>query len=131
MSGAACLSGLGALRGGTGLVFVASPSRIVPIVAGVEPSYLTIPLSEDESGRLDSAAILQLQDEVEKADVVAIGPGCGQSPGVSEIVQWLYRDFEKPLIVDADGLNALSQLAELPPAAGPRIFTPHPGESHG
>lgn len=128
MSGAACLSGLGALRGGAGLVFVAVPSGIVSIVAGKEPSYLTIPLPEDEAGRLDASAIESLQDEVTQPDVIAIGPGCGQSQAVTDIVTWLYRDIEKPLVVDADGLNALATLEALPTAAGPRILTPHPGE---
>ena len=50
MSGAACLSGLGALRGGAGLVTVAVPRSILPIVAGVEPSYLTLPLPDDDGG---------------------------------------------------------------------------------
>ncbi|TWU14934.1 ATP-dependent (S)-NAD(P)H-hydrate dehydratase [Symmachiella macrocystis] len=128
MSGAACLSGMGALRGGAGLVFVAVPSGIVSIVAGREPSYLNIPLPEDEAGRLHASATETLQDEVTKPDVIAIGPGCGQSQAVTDIVTWLYRDIDKPLVVDADGLNALSTLDTLPPAAGPRILTPHPGE---
>ncbi|WP_339911793.1 NAD(P)H-hydrate dehydratase [Symmachiella dynata] len=128
MSGAACLSGMGALRGGAGLVFVAVPSGIVSIVAGSEPSYLTIPLPEDEAGRLHASATKILQDEVTQPDVIAIGPGCGQSQAVTDIVTWLYRDIEKPLVVDADGLNALAMLDALPPAAGPRILTPHPGE---
>lgn len=128
MSGAACLSGLGALRGGAGLVFVAVPSGIVSIVAGSEPSYLTIPLPEDEAGRLDASATETLQDEVAKPDVIAIGPGCGQSQAVTDIVTWLYRNIDKPLVVDADGLNALATLDALPTAAGPRILTPHPGE---
>lgn len=128
MSGAAALSGLGALRGGAGLVFVAVPSGILPIVAAVEPSYLTIPLPDDSSGGIDESAFPQLQEEAAKADVVAIGPGCGQSDGFARIVQQLYCDLEKPMVVDADGLNALSALDQLPPAAGPRVLTPHPGE---
>ncbi len=128
MSGAACLSGLGALRGGAGLVFVAVPRGIVSIVAGREPSYLTIPLPEDEAGRLDASATESLRNEVTQPDVIAIGPGCGQSQAVTDIVTWLYRDIEKPLVVDADGLNALATLDALPTAAGPRILTPHPGE---
>jgi hydroxyethylthiazole kinase-like uncharacterized protein yjeF len=128
MSGAACLSGLGALRGGAGLVFVAVPNGIVSIVAGSEPSYLTIPLPEDEAGRLHASATETLQDEVTKPDVIAVGPGCGQSQAVTDIVTWLYRDIDKPLVVDADGLNALATLDAMPAAAGPRILTPHPGE---
>ena len=52
MGGAACLAGLGALRGGAGLVYVAAPKSLLPIIAAVEPSYLTIPLPEDAEGRI-------------------------------------------------------------------------------
>src|SRR4029450_253809 len=60
MSGAACLSGLGALRGGAGLVTLAVPAGILPIVASVEPSYLTVPLPEDSQGRISGAALREL-----------------------------------------------------------------------
>jgi len=128
MSGAACLSGLGALRGGAGLVFLAVPENILPIVAAVEPSYLTIPLPDDNDGRIAESARERIFEEIQKCDVIAIGPGCGQSSALSEIVAELYASCPKPLVVDADGLNALAGLEQLPTAAGPRVLTPHPGE---
>src|SRR5262245_28586294 len=56
MSGAAALSGLGALRGGAGLVTVAVPAGIQPIVAAIEPSYLTLALPDDADGRFSRRA---------------------------------------------------------------------------
>src|SRR5713101_3439343 len=56
MSGAACLSGLGALRGGAGLVTLAVPAGIQPVVAATEPSYLTVALVEDDHGRIGRLA---------------------------------------------------------------------------
>ncbi len=56
MSGAACLAGLGALRGGAGLVTIAAPAGILPIVAAVEPSYLTLPMPEDATGKISQPA---------------------------------------------------------------------------
>lgn len=129
MSGAACLSGLGALRGGAGLVYLAVPCGILPIVAAVEPSYLTHSLPEDEQGRLGETAVDQVLRSAADHDVIAIGPGCGQSAALISLVKALYANLEQPLVIDADGLNALATLREnLPPAGGPRILTPHPGE---
>jgi ADP-dependent NAD(P)H-hydrate dehydratase len=129
MSGAACLAGMGALRGGAGLVYLAVPAGLVPIVAAVEPSYLTIPLPEDDHGQLSLEAELPLNDVVPKNSSVAVGPGLGQSDDLSMLVRWLYSKVEKPIVFDADGLNALARMPELlSQAPAPRILTPHPGE---
>lgn len=129
MSGAACLAGLGALRGGAGLVHVAVPAGIQPIVAGYEPSYLTSDLAEDAAGRIASSSLEPLQARLTGMSAAAIGPGLGQSEGVQHVVRQLYATAGCPLVVDADGLNALagSPLLDAFPTA-PRILTPHPGE---
>jgi NAD(P)H-hydrate epimerase len=130
MSGAAALAGLGALRGGAGLVFVAVPASVQAIVAAHEPSYLTVSLAEDEVGRINREAVGVILERAEQATAVAIGPGWGKSPGLVDLAQWLYREIDQPLIVDADALNALASSTEGFPrgARGPRIITPHPGE---
>ncbi|HOA50665.1 MAG: NAD(P)H-hydrate dehydratase [Thermogutta sp.] len=129
MTGAAGLAGMAALRGGAGLVRVAVPEPVLPIVAGYEPSYTTIPLPADSAGRISYQALKKIRVEAELADWVALGPGLGRSWGLSRLVSQLYRDLPNPLVVDADGLNALVTLApDIPPANGPRILTPHPGE---
>jgi NAD(P)H-hydrate epimerase len=129
MSGAACLAGLGALRGGAGLVYVAAPEPIVPIVASVEPSYLTIPLPADDAGRLSLDALPQIQTRVSDMQSLAIGPGWGQSEDLRQLAAELYGSVTIPMVVDADALNALApQPQSLGKHAGPRILTPHPGE---
>ena len=129
MSGAACLAGLGALRGGAGLVYLAVPEGILPIVASVEPSYLTIGLPEDDNGRLSAEAQSRLIEVIPGNSAIAIGPGWGQSPDLAELARRLYTTVELPLVVDADGLNSLANPPEaLPNAPSPRILTPHPGE---
>jgi len=135
MSGAACLAGQSALRGGSGLVFVAVPEGILPIVAGYEPSYLTVPLAEDPQGRIAASAQQELETPVESADVIACGPGLGQSEDVAAVVRWLYTSVPKYLVLDADALNllsdtpdVLSQQPEDETGNIPRILTPHPGE---
>src|SRR5262245_32403822 len=74
MSGAACLTGLGALRSGAGLVELAVPAGILPIVAAVEPSYLTIPLAEDDGGRISRDAGRGILELAKRSTAVAIGP---------------------------------------------------------
>lgn len=131
MSGAAVLAGWGALRSGAGLVYLAAPKQVASIAAQAEPSYLTIPLAECPDGGIG----VDCDWLIEKAvtfDSVAIGPGLGQSTQVTEAVEGLYRSAVVPLVVDADGLNALAKLKDglLPDreSACDRILTPHPGE---
>ena len=131
MSGAACLAGVAALRGGAGLVTVAVPEGILPIVATYEPSYLTLALPEDNHGRIGNGAIARLNEALSSQSAVAIGPGLGQSAGLLDLVGELYASSPLPLVVDADGLNLLAKRPYLlthPEGAAPRILTPHPGE---
>ncbi len=129
MSGAATLAGLGALRGGAGLVYVCVPEGILPIVAGFEPSFLTVPLAEDSEGRLTAAACGAIEEKLADMDAAAVGPGWGQSQEIRELTERLYKESSLPMVVDADALNALATApAALADHAGPRVVTPHPGE---
>jgi NAD(P)H-hydrate epimerase len=132
MSGAAILAGMGALRAGAGLVTLAIPDRILDIVASVEPSYLTFPLASDSQGRIDLEGDDVLFEKASSMTSVAIGPGLGQSEDLHQLVARFYENLERPLVVDADGLNNLAGSALLGQrTARPRILTPHPGEFSG
>ncbi|MFN0052540.1 MAG: NAD(P)H-hydrate dehydratase [Planctomycetales bacterium] len=131
MSGAASLAGLGALRGGAGLVQVAVPKGILPIVASIEPSYMTVPLPEDSQGRIGPGTIGLVVELACQCTAVAIGPGWGASPDLVELARTIYSTVAVPLVIDADGLNALAGSAPPWPTAPPdavRVLTPHPGE---
>ncbi len=129
MSGAAGLSGVAALRGGAGLVTVAVPHPIQPIVAGFEPSYMTRGLPASAEGRFSLASLAVLESLIPPQDAIACGPGWGQSDELHEILGWLLRTVRQPLLIDADALNLLSHTPQwLDPSVGPRILTPHPGE---
>ena len=129
MSGAAALAGCSALRGGAGLVTVAVPESIVPIVAAIEPSYLTLPLPEDADGRIAAGARAVIEPRLKSVDAVAIGPGWGQSDALRLFAAELYRTLPGPLVVDADALNLLAGSPDqLQEHVGPRVLTPHPGE---
>jgi len=129
MSGAAVLAGCSALRAGAGLVFLAIPESILPMVSSAEPSYITLPLPVGEDQQLSSEAGALVFDHVRSKDAVAIGPGLGQSETVHELVHQVYAECEHPLVVDADALNAFeNETALLSTKPSPRILTPHPGE---
>tara|TARA_R110002072_G_scaffold302100_1_gene483936 strand:- start:116453 stop:117349 length:897 start_codon:yes stop_codon:yes gene_type:complete len=133
MSGAACLAGVSALRGGAGLVSVACPVGIQSIVAGYEPGYMTIGLPEGEEGQLSIATLDKVSALVAGKDSIGIGPGLGTSEDLAEVVRRLYSEVACPLVLDADGLNALARkfqkgLWQEGKYPGPRILTPHPGE---
>src|SRR4051794_23101770 len=82
MSGAAVLCASAALRGGAGLVRLAVPEEVLPIVAASNPCYTTAIVPQDEQGRIDSSAEPELLRLAAANDVVALGPGVGQSPGL-------------------------------------------------
>lgn len=131
MSGAACLAGQAALRGGAGLVAVAAPIGQIPIIANYEPSYLTVPLDEDAQGRIALAALSTVIELLGDSSAGALGPGLGRSTDLDELVHTAYRTAECPLVIDADGLNAIvtrPDVLSAGTAAAPRILTPHPGE---
>lgn len=129
MSGASVLCGSAALRVGAGLVRVAVPRDILPIVAAGNPCYMTASLSQDDDGRLDAAAASDLRRLAAESDVVALGPGLGRSADLDRLVVDLVRHVQRPMVVDADALNALAQdVTALKAHAGPVLITPHPGE---
>jgi NAD(P)H-hydrate epimerase len=129
MSGAGVLCAGAALRGGAGLVRLAVPAEVLPIVATANPCYLTAPLAQDSAGRISSEATADILDLAEANDVLAIGPGLGRSEALTELVIRITSAVQKPIVLDADGINAMA--GQRDPFAGrtaPLILTPHPGE---
>jgi ADP-dependent NAD(P)H-hydrate dehydratase len=129
-AGAAALVGAASLRSGAGLVRVLCPEEVQATVASFEPSYMTWPVADDPDGL---AAFEPSKKALERflpsADVLAIGPGMGQSPDLRELVAWVVKSAAIPTVLDADALNNLAGqteiLAKLDRAV---ILTPHPGE---
>lgn len=131
MAGAAALCGLGALRGGAGLVTVACPASLANTVTAIEPGLMTIPLPEDDRGGI---AVPKtdgwLKDLAGRPwDAVAVGPGLGRSSGVAKAVKRIFTEWEAPVVLDADGLNAYADHGGgWPDPPSNRVLTPHPGE---
>lgn len=129
MAGAAALAGMAALRGGAGRVRLAVPDAVLETVAGFEPSYMTEPLPADTAGRIAYSALERIAELAETSTVVACGPGLRRSADLDQLVTRLYREIPRPMVFDADALNALAVDPEtLARPGGPRILTPHPGE---
>jgi NAD(P)H-hydrate epimerase len=123
------LAGSAALRAGAGLVTVACPEPVWNQVAVGNVCYTTKPLPADAAGRFAQAALPDLIALAEKNDVVALGPGLGQSADITALVAGLLAQTARPMVVDADGLNALQgQIESLVARQAPLILTPHPGE---
>jgi len=129
MPGSISLSGQACLKGGAGLVTLAVPDAIINTVANFEPSYMTWPLPTDRGGHIPLHAKSRLQQKLAGSDCLAVGPGLGQTRGLFHLVSHLYETFSGPMLIDADGLNLLSQRDEpLAEHAGQRVVTPHLGE---
>lgn len=125
MAGAAVLSSSAAVRSGAGIVDVALPRSIYPIVATnvIEPVYTVLNPDDRE------ASMAQLLEKQEKATACLIGCGLGESDETDAIVYTLIEKSRVPLILDADGINAVARNIDvLRTAAVPVILTPHPGE---
>jgi len=131
-SGAAILAARGALRSGAGLVTVATPQDVLPIVAGGLPEMMTAPLASTEAG---TASLRNLDygrfDEILRGKtVLAIGPGLSMQNETQQFIRLVVGQTELPIILDADALNAFDGAAETlnERHVAAMVLTPHPGE---
>jgi len=128
MSGAVGIAGKSALKAGAGLVRVATPETCLPIVAGIDPCYTTIPLPEDKGGRISSKAVNAILENVRDNVCVAFGCGVGQSTGLKAVTEKLISLKDIRLVIDGDGLNNLSKIRGFRAGSKDTVLTPHPGE---
>ncbi len=129
MSGAAALAGRAALRAGAGLVRVATPKSVLPMVASIESSFTTIALPEDRLGRISAKAINPILEIIDENDALAFGPGISISGELRLVLETLLEQDQLLLVIDADGLNNLAGIKNWPAKLKARlILTPHPGE---
>lgn len=119
-TGAPVFAAQGALRSGAGLVYLGVPRDVYPMVATRCSSAMPFQLPDD---------MKPLVERARSCDVVLAGPGMGRSPRAQQIVFRLIEDIEGPLVLDADGLNALEgQTQRLRTRTGLTVLTPHDGE---
>jgi len=120
-SGAAAMAGQSALRSGAGLVTVATPASVLPIVAASMPELMTEGLPDT------TEAIASL---LVGKTVLAIGPGLGSEPSIQRMIRSVVKEAQIPTVVDADGLNAYADYRDelRGDDERPVVVTPHPGE---
>ncbi|MBW1982719.1 MAG: NAD(P)H-hydrate dehydratase [Deltaproteobacteria bacterium] len=128
-SGAAAMTGLGAARAGAGLVTVAVPASLNPVLEVKLTEVMTEPLPETPAQTISEAAWARLQQLLANKQALALGPGLSMHEETRSLVCKLVEQGGCPLVVDADGVNSLAgQLAVLERAQAPLVLTPHPGE---
>lgn len=129
MAGAAALCTQAALRSGVGMVHVAVPASVLPVIAPGNLEAVFHPLHDKEQGCLEMSHLAVLETLCDRSDALCIGPGLSSQPTARETVRHLLPRIRKPLVLDADGLNALSgNPALLRQIKAPVVITPHSGE---
>ena len=131
-TGAAVLAAGAALRCGSGLVTVATPEPCLAIVAAARAEVMTEPLPATRAGGLAEAGLSRLLELAKERDAVVLGPGLGQDKETRTLVRAFVRACPVPLVLDADGLNALAagdvRALDALARTAPTVLTPHPGE---
>ena len=126
MTGAAALTCLGALRSGAGLITLGIPKSLNAIMEVKLTEVMTCPLPETRMGTLSVRALKPLLSRIKQYDVLAIGPGLSQDVETQQLVRTLINNTSCPLVIDADGLNALVGYTEiLAKKKSSVIITPH------
>lgn len=128
-SGAAYLTGLGALRAGAGLVTLGVPTNIHTILARRQPELILQVYPSTSTGALSFQGLKSILRYAAKQDVIAIGPGLSQHPQTLKLLRALLRKVKQPVVLDADGLNAVAGHPELLlKIQGGALLTPHADE---
>lgn len=129
MTGAAHLAGMGALRSGAGLVTLGIPDAVYLVIAKRESELMVRPFPSTKMGTLAFKARTEIKNFCSGQDVLALGPGLSQNISTQKLIRATLRETALPLIIDADGINALKGNWEVLHFCRNRaVLTPHPGE---
>jgi len=129
LTGAAALCSQAALLSGSGLVTLGIPKSLNPIMARKLTEVMTKPLPQTKEQSLSYSALKEILKFAEKVNCVAIGPGLSKNKSTQKLVKKLLTSLKKPIVLDADGINALEgKVNLLKSAKAPIVITPHPGE---
>jgi NAD(P)H-hydrate epimerase len=129
-TGAAALAARAAARAGAGLVTVACPAGLNDVLETLCTEAMTAPVADTEGRAFAVAAEDRVLALAHERDVVALGPGLGSDSDTSLFARGFAKRCERPLVIDADGLNAFGAEPELLRArSAPTLLTPHPGEA--
>jgi ADP-dependent NAD(P)H-hydrate dehydratase / NAD(P)H-hydrate epimerase len=131
-TGAAVMTCLGALRSGAGLVTLACPESLNPVFEQKLTETMTFPVAETGSGSLHFDSLGDILDLSKDADAMVIGPGISTEASTMHLVRELLKKAGIPVVLDADGLQALCGPHDIKEEGNDKIpemiITPHPGE---
>ncbi|MBI1920543.1 MAG: NAD(P)H-hydrate dehydratase [Geobacter sp.] len=129
-TGAAAMTANSAVRTGSGLVTLAVPASLNHILEVKTTEAMTMPLHDAGTGWLADQAWPVIADILPGKDSVAVGPGIGRNSETASLVRRLVEEVDKPLVIDADGLNAIAENVEVlkRKRSSALVLTPHPGE---
>jgi hydroxyethylthiazole kinase-like uncharacterized protein yjeF len=129
LTGAPTMAAMAAMRAGAGYVTVGAPASLEATFSArlLEAMLAGLP---EERGALTVEAVEPALEAIHRADAVVLGPGLGRSEGAQAFARAMFERVEVPLVVDADGLNALAGIFrdDLPQRRSPTVLTPHAGE---
>ncbi len=129
LTGAVIMSAYSALKTGAGLVTAALPESLLPVVESHLMEVMTAPLSENTQGYISLEALPAIENLLGIASVCVIGPGMSGYPEGNAVLRFILERSGIPLVIDADGLNALQgDTGILQGRQVPVVLTPHPGE---
>lgn len=133
-AGAPILAGYAAIRSGAGLVTLGIPAGLNNAVIKAKPKELmTFPLAETTKGSISVKAYTQANGFLKDSDVLLVGPGLSQHALTQQFIRMIVRSVHRPMVIDADGLNALKGHLDIlrntqHAIRNTKILTPHPGE---
>ncbi|MGM0414909.1 MAG: NAD(P)H-hydrate dehydratase [Bacillota bacterium] len=130
MAGSVSLAGEAALKMGAGMVSIALPSVIAKDVNSHSREIITESLPE-HNGKISLEAVDKIIDISRNMDLVILGPGLGQGADIVKLVDKILKELDLPVILDADGINAIRDLKQLDKDENRILLTPHPGEMAG
>ena len=125
-TGAAHMASLAALKIGAGLVTLVIPESLNAILETKTTEVMTYPVTDDGRGFFTPGSFDEIAAFMEDKDVVIMGPGLSQNEGVMELARRMYREIDKPFVIDADGINAFRGHTPLLKKRGRKtVLTPH------
>jgi NAD(P)H-hydrate epimerase len=130
LTGAPCMAALAAMRAGAGYVTVGAPASLEQSFTVRLLEAMMVGLPEDGDGHLEASGVEPVLQAVGRADAVVLGPGLSKDPDAQALARGVIPRIDVPLVIDADGLNALAGHLEdvLPQRRWPTVLTPHSGE---
>ncbi len=128
LTGAAYLASQAALVSGSGLVTLGIPESLNSVMEVKLTEVMTLPISETREGSFDTKGIPSIKRFAKKVNAIALGPGLSRNIKTAQLAKIIATTIDKPIVLDADGINAFEGKAALLNKSANLVITPHPGE---